>query len=260
MEIAADAPSEMNADAAGTDMPAENLLPTALDAETSRDPSPFVVVSPHLDDAVFSCAGLLRAHPGSVVVTVHTGLPEALDMSTDWDRRCGFSSAAEAMERRQAEERLALKLVGCSGRGLGFVDSQYREGADGNSMQLADSLLHALAGLSAGRVALPLGLFHSDHVRVSDAGLQVRRACPGVCWFFYEDVPYCYRAGAVRERLAQLRARGVVATPARLKTDLTGKAEAVSAYASQLRALGSLPDASERAESYWRLAGGRPPA
>ncbi|WP_168202326.1 PIG-L family deacetylase [Achromobacter sp. HZ01] len=222
-------------------------------------PGAFVVVSPHLDDAVFSCAGLLRAHPGSVVITAYTGLPQAADMSTDWDRRCGFPTAADAMAARLAEDRLALAQVGCMGLGLGFVDSQYGEQPPDGQAQLADSLVRVLAGLGADRVALPLGLFHDDHVRVSDAGLDASRACPGLSWFFYEDVPYRKRPGAVQARLAQLRARGVVATPAPLKTDLAGKADAVSAYASQLRGLGGLPDAGAQAESYWRVAGGEEP-
>ena len=72
--------------------------------------------------------------------------------------------------------------------------------------------------------------------------------------------PGCHcHAASERARLAQLRARGVVATPAPLKTDLAGKADAVSAYASQLRGLGGLPDAGAQAESYWRVAGGEEP-
>lgn len=239
-------------------MPAASLRSSSTGVETPPHSGPLVVVSPHLDDAVFSCAGLLRAHPGSVVVTVFTGLPDAAGMSTDWDRRCGFASAAQAMEARLAEERRALALVGSRGRGLGFVDSQYRERRHGNVARLAESLLHALASLSAGRVALPLGLFHGDHVQVSDAGLQAWRACPGLPWFFYEDVPYRSRTGAVQERLAQLRGRGVLVTPAHLETDLAGKPEAVSAYASQLRGLGGPPAGGGQAEGYWRVAGREP--
>ena len=237
-------------------MSAAHLPSPILNGEPPRRPVPLVVVSPHPDDAVFSCGGLLLAHPGSVVVTVYTGLPDSADMSTEWDRRCGFSSAAEAMDRRLEEERQALQCVGSTGQALGFIDSQYRQGRDESVTPLAERLLHALAGLSADRVALPLGLFHDDHLRVSEAGLQAWQACPGVSWFFYEDVPYRNRSGAVQDRLAQLRDRGVELTPAQLETEPAGKAEAVAAYASQLRGLGGWPGDGQ-AERYWRVAAKR---
>lgn len=235
-------------------MPAAASSCASSDGPPLRQSGPVVVVSPHLDDAVFSCGGLLQAHPGSVVITVYTGMPDASDISTDWDRRCGFSNASQAMEHRLAEERLALSLVGSRGKGLGFIDSQYGGGEDEDLPNLAERLLHALSSLAAERVAIPLGLCHGDHVRVSDAALKVREACPGISWFFYEDVPYRYRSGAVQERLAQLRARGIAATPARLETDFSGKAEAVSVYASQLRGLGGSPGDDESSERYWRVA------
>lgn len=68
-----------------------------------------MVISPHFDDAVFSCGHLLAALPGSTVVTVCTALPEKPDILTDWDQRCGFSSAAQAMQARREENRAALR-------------------------------------------------------------------------------------------------------------------------------------------------------
>jgi len=38
-------------------------------------PTRWLVISPHLDDAVFSCRQLLAQAPGSVVVTVFAGIP-----------------------------------------------------------------------------------------------------------------------------------------------------------------------------------------
>ena len=34
-----------------------------------------LVISPHLDDAVFACGRLIASHPSCVVVTVFAGLP-----------------------------------------------------------------------------------------------------------------------------------------------------------------------------------------
>ncbi|WP_158598546.1 PIG-L deacetylase family protein [Achromobacter sp. K91] len=213
------------------------------------------MISPHLDDAVFSCGGLLQAHPGSTVITVCTGLPDRADRAADWDRRCGFATAAQAMEGRMAEEREALRITASAALGLGFLDSQYRQERQANISLLADRLLHALVRVAARRVALPLGLFHDDHISVSEAGLRVWRICPRLSWFLYEDVPYRARAGAVRERLAQLEARGIAIARARLNSDLERKAQAVMAYASQLRGLGGLPASAAQPEGYWRIVG-----
>ncbi|MCV5262168.1 PIG-L family deacetylase, partial [Escherichia coli] len=67
----------------------------------------YLVISPHLDDGVFGCGQLLAAHPGSTVLTVFAGVPEAAP-APEWDRRCGFTSAQAAMAARREEDRRAL--------------------------------------------------------------------------------------------------------------------------------------------------------
>ncbi|MGN6456194.1 MAG: PIG-L family deacetylase, partial [Achromobacter mucicolens] len=165
-------------------------------------------ISPHLDDAILSCAGLLAARPGSTVVTVYTARAPTPNLLTDWDRRCGFANAAAAMECRLAEDREALRRVGATGMGLDFLDSQYTSTADEDAPLITERLFHLLMRLAPATVVMPLGLFHSDHVRVSDAALMIRDALPGVAWFGYEDVPYRQQQGVVQARLSQLQARG----------------------------------------------------
>jgi LmbE family N-acetylglucosaminyl deacetylase len=71
-----------------------------------------VIVSPHLDDAVFGCGSLIAAHPGATVVTVFAGVPPHGAAASDWDhRRCGFASATRAVTRRREEDRVALSLL-----------------------------------------------------------------------------------------------------------------------------------------------------
>ncbi|MCQ9617207.1 PIG-L family deacetylase [Paenalcaligenes niemegkensis] len=84
-----------------------------------------LVVSPHYDDAVFSCGSLLSILPSCTVMTVYTGLPQDKDVLTDWDQRCGFSSAGEAMQARLIENEHALSALRLNGIDLGFLDSQY---------------------------------------------------------------------------------------------------------------------------------------
>lgn len=222
----------------------------------SLPPSPLVVISPHLDDAVLSCAGLLAARPGSTVVTVYTARAPAPHLLTDWDRRCGFDSAQAAMTCRLAEDREALGIVGAAGQSLDFLDSQYTATPDEDTPRITERLFHLLASLAPASVVMPLGLFHSDHVRIGDAALMIRESLPGPAWFAYEDVPYRQLRGVVQARLSQLYARGVTATPAHLAVDVSSKARVIGAYASQLKGLNCTASELAVHETYWRLTDG----
>src|ERR1700732_2299673 len=68
--------------------------------------TPLTVISPHLDDAVLSCAQVLLAHPGSTVVTVFAGRPPDGRWSS-WDKAC-FRPGQDPMRVRQKEDRDAL--------------------------------------------------------------------------------------------------------------------------------------------------------
>src|SRR5262245_15013796 len=125
-------------------------------------PEMMIAISPHLDDAVLSCGRLLAAHPGSVVITVFAGMPRDASQQTDWDRRCGFANAAQALTRRREEDRLALATLQARPRWLDFVDSQYGESPGSSEMSLA--LAAELGELPNKPLLVPLGLFHSDHV------------------------------------------------------------------------------------------------
>ncbi len=221
--------------------------------DTLLPDSPLVVISPHLDDAILSCAGLLAARPRSTVATVYTARAPAPGLLTDWDQRCGFPDAGAAMACRLAEDQRALGIVGATGVALEFLDSQYTASADEDTPRLIERLLRLLASLAPASVAMPLGLFHCDHVRVSDAALKVRDALPGVAWYGYEDVPYRFRPGVVQARLSQLHARGVTATPVHLAVDTQRKAKAIGAYPTQLKGLDSTAISLAVHETYWRL-------
>ena len=88
------------------------------------------VVSPHLDDGVFSCGALLAARPGSVVVTALAGrrgvaLPPKWEGVTPWDAACGFAPGDDVIAARRAEDREALSILGASPVWLDFPDAQY---------------------------------------------------------------------------------------------------------------------------------------
>lgn len=216
---------------------------------------PLLVVSPHYDDAVFSCGQLLATVPGSTVVTVCTALPEDVSLLTDWDRRCGFSSAGQAMSTRAAENRNALALLRARGVDLAFLDSQYLQTPRNSVDLLGDTLLATISEYQPASVFVPLGLFHADHIFVSDILMTLEQRLAGMRWFAYADIPYSKQKQRVHERVAQLAQRGVHCESFPLQTGKGQKRAAVDAYRSQFQGLGhedGLP-LMQSAEQYWRI-------
>ncbi|MRS97200.1 PIG-L family deacetylase [Ralstonia pickettii] len=198
---------------------------------------PVLVISPHFDDAIFSCGGLLAAHHGSRTVTVFGGAPTT-PVSTIWDRDAGFANSTEAVAARRLEDAQAHAQVSATVQHLAFCDSQY--GQTPSAAELERALHRLVERQVADAVFVPLGLFHSDHVLVHDAALMLLRKLPKRLWIGYEDALYRRGRGAVQERIVALAGRGIVATPVSPVTAVDGrqKRRAVACYASQLRAFG----------------------
>lgn len=232
--------------------PASRIHP---DPDIASAIQPLMVVSPHYDDAVFSCGGLLASMPGSTVVTVCTARPDDTQPLTDWDNRCGFPSSGEAMRARAVENRNALALLHAQGVDLEFLDGQYLRAPRNSTDLLADTLLATIAEFQPASVFVPLGLFHADHVLVSDVLMTLEQRLAGIRWFAYADIPYCKQAERVRQRLAALSGRGVHSEPFPLQLDNESKAAAVEAYRSQFRGLGHEDGGPilRHAEQYWRI-------
>jgi LmbE family N-acetylglucosaminyl deacetylase len=214
-----------------------------------------LVISPHLDDAVLGCGQLLAAHPGSIVVTVFTGLPPEPERLTEWDAGCGFASAREAMQARRNEDRAALALLRGTPVWLDFCDAQYDRTPPVSAVR--NALIEQLTRHPPDRVLYPLGLFHSDHFLVHEASREALAALPGLPAVAYEDALYRSRRGLLQQRLMALAAEGLVATPARLDGERGSaglKLDAVKAYRSQLQGLGrgGVDDATQP-ERFWTL-------
>jgi len=197
-----------------------------------------VVISPHLDDAVFSCGDWLAAHPGAIVMTVFAGVPRDGALHTDWDTRCGFEDASRAVNARRTEDRDALRALGAEPVWLAFCDSQY--GDTPAIGALADAVHDALVCVGADTLLFPLGLFHSDHLLVHTAVRRALPRLPGIASLAYEDAPYRAMPAVLQRRLAELLVEHTWATPASGDTapDIAAKRRALQCYASQLRAFG----------------------
>jgi LmbE family N-acetylglucosaminyl deacetylase len=228
--------------------------------------APVAVVSPHLDDAVLSCAGLITGAPGTTVVTVFAGLPptrgaatpsEFLPGSTSWDQASGFAVGDDVVGLRRAEDRAALAKLGAVPRWLDFLDSQYvvEPGESAGPTEIAASIREAIGELRPATIAFPLGLEHTDHKRTHEACFLLLRESPELAmnWVAFVDVPYraAYRAQA-EDRLARLRTLGYALEP--LSFDLgERKIAALDEYPSQLKALAESTTNAELPEECFLL-------
>jgi LmbE family N-acetylglucosaminyl deacetylase len=216
-----------------------------------------VVISPHLDDAVFGCGEWLAAHPGATVVTVFAGMPADRRQQTPWDSQCGFQHAKEAMTERWVEDLRALSLVRAEHVWLDFCDGQY--GPSVSPAHLADKLLETFKNLAAQEIVMPLGLFHPDHVLVHEAMVLASPHLTEIRVSAYEDAVYRMIPGVLQQRLVALAAAGIRATPYESQSKTTwsrAKRAAVGCYSSQLKAIP--PEQAFdllRPERFWVLAG-----
>ena len=199
---------------------------------------PWLILSPHCDDAVFACGALLATCPGSVVATVFAGTPLSYEPFTEWDRACGFVPGDDVMALRRDEDARALDMLGAKPVWLPFLDSQY--GKTPSVARVADELHGVVQRTAPQAIAFPLGLFHSDHVLVREAMLQLASTATMPPLLAYVDALYRRIPQAVPKQIAALAGRGyglqervVPETPPAQAL----KRAAVECYASQLRAL-----------------------
>ena len=213
-------------------------------------------VSPHLDDAVLSCGELIASSAAALVVTVFAGRPSQDAPRTPWDAACGFGPDDDPIATRRNEDHAALDVLGAQPLWLDFRDDQYGERRP--AATIAAALADTVAREALGEVYVPLGLFHADHLRASEAALAVFPRFANLAWRAYADAIYRRIGGAVDDRMRALADAGIALTPMtpHCAADAHArKREAVACYASQLRGLRSRhhhDDVFAR-EAYWRV-------
>ncbi|MEI7860780.1 MAG: PIG-L family deacetylase [Acidimicrobiales bacterium] len=225
-----------------------------------------VVVSPHFDDAALSAAYLLLSHPGSTVVTVMAGRPDAYpDPMSEWDAAGGFTAGDDVVAIRRDEDRAAMAVLGATPVWLEFADHQYlAPGVRPDTGNVTEALIEAIRGAGATAVFLPMGLANPDHGLTHEAGLLARLSLSseggGPTWFCYQDGGYTHLPGLLAWRVSQLFRRGLWPTPAivPMVTDVVAKRLAIECYVSQVAQLRQEHLLDERLEAntpeqYWRL-------
>ena len=220
-------------------------------------PERHLFLSPHYDDIPLSAGATVR-------ILAESGLaPETLIVfGSEPDQNRPLSAFAEAMHERwgltanevisgrQAEEAAAAAVLGAQTHVLPFRDAIYRgdyylsdddlfgtPASEEASLpaKIAASLDLASSPDAATRIYAPLGVGkHVDHQLVHLAAHEL--AGKGWDVWFYEDIPYALKPGALDARLAEVRATThltpVVQVPAQAVWDQ--KIDAILHYPSQL--------------------------
>ncbi len=216
-----------------------------------------LVLSPHLDDAVFACAQLIARSADTVLVTLLAGAPSSDVALSDWDRAAGFQNTQQALTQRREEDRRALEMLDATPLWLDFVGS--RHGEPPSVVGLAETIMHILQQQQPATVMLPAGLYDADHVLAHQAALLARSHHPELDWLLYEDTFYRRLPSQLHQRLISLIHFGIDATPVSFDTHAHDehKRQAVQCYASQLRALNAAGESEQgdifAPEGYWRL-------
>lgn len=188
-------------------------------------------ISPHPDDAVLSCGGLisqLSANDEVIVFTVLAGdAPHPLPVSpliTNIHQRWGLGD--NPIPVRREEDKAALATLGAAVVFGDYLDAVYRTDESGTALYIsdddlfgnikaADDLAHADLNLQAlmpfEAIYIPLGAGnHVDHMLLRRLVLaQVKTLPKPLAVFFYEEYPYNSETGEVlhshagnRERLS----------------------------------------------------------
>jgi LmbE family N-acetylglucosaminyl deacetylase len=163
-----------------------------------------LVLSPHLDDAVFSLGAALaeaaRAGAGVTVLTVLAGDPGSGAPAGPWDARAGFATAGEAASARREEDRAACAAIGAAPDWLPYGDAQYGRGTPDDAIwaEIAERAAHADALLVPG---FPLA--NVDHSWLAE--LVLARVAEIAKVAAYVEQPYAtwYRGDRARPELLQ---------------------------------------------------------
>ncbi|MBA2287883.1 MAG: PIG-L family deacetylase [Ktedonobacteraceae bacterium] len=221
-----------------------------------------IFLSPHFDDAVFSCGGTIGVQVSCglrpLVITIFGGAPPAGQELSSYagqvQRGMGFRQDADAaVAARRQEDAKALDYLGADYLWLDYPDAIYRGtpayytqesqliGGDvhagdlGVDKQLAQDLLALHERLPDTVWYAPLGIGrHVDHQIVCSAADRLIQR--GVNVKLYEDFPYVLNADALEARLAEFGSR---LEPALVEVSemLPQRQEAAAMYTSQVPVL-----------------------
>jgi len=208
-----------------------------------------LALSPHLDDAAFSCGGTLarlaRAGWRVVVATVFTASvpdPRGFALACQLDK--GLGPEIDYMALRRAEDAAAMRALGATPVWLPFREAPHRGYDSAPALfagvrredSIVDDLAPALAALLAEQspdlVLAPQAIGnHADHVPLVRA---LERAGPTAPVLWWRDFPYAVRDASPREPFRDRFMAPPECHVALSSDEFEAKRLASRAYASQL--------------------------
>lgn len=208
-------------------------------------------LSPHLDDAVLSCGGLLaraREQGWPVrIVTVFAGSSPPSELLTPFARELhrAWGDPPAPVATRRLEDELAAGVLDCVVTWWPYQDAIYRhpaysswESVIGTPVEenaLEAELLDRCAALSEAVLLFPLAVgHHVDHQVVFRVGWSLGQGGRRVG--FYEDLPYAAWEDGAEDRLAEI-SQTLYPQVIDCSAFWAAKTDAVSCYASQLAEL-----------------------
>lgn len=197
-----------------------------------------IILSPHLDDAIFSCWHLLDS-PNTTVVTIFAGAPPEGTRKI-WDWICGTADSHLMMSKRIAENALAFQGLAAPHIELPFLEQQYRQ-IPITIAEIVDTIKKQFPTVTSFVVPIAASAVfrHPDHVILRDVGKAL--ADQGMHVAFYADIPYMAtdltrdKKDKLASKASALLGRPYVATVIKL-TEAQQKAKkyAMAQYGTQL--------------------------
>lgn len=162
------------------------VMPRLLNSTGIKDVRRVLLLASHYDDAVLSAGCFMAGRPDCHVVTVFAGMPKDEEMLTEYDKNCGFESAAQALNVRKDENNEALAFLSATSESLDLVDNGY--GEPFNESALLRKVGALMLNPNFELILAPIGISHPDHERLGDAvaKLAPTTRTPVYLW---EDLP-----------------------------------------------------------------------
>ena len=233
----------------------------------------WIYLSPHLDDAILSCGGLIyeQARQGVRVEiwTILAGDPPPGPLSEftlQTHALWGLPGGDEAVSMRRSEDREAARIIGAKVVHFDIPDCIYRRSPQGEYLysetvftsphpadrELPGQIVNALKPkLGMGdQLVCPLALgSHVDHALVRQAAESLQMPL-----YYYADVPYILNTPLVIEQtMSSLQGRLFSVK----ETGMAAWLKAVAAYQSQVASLfKGMGTLDEAIRSYWASESG----